>query len=114
MNHEVINVKNLTDNPAFYIKLEEIRAESGRRIDDEIIESICCNIVEYLGPREGREMCHIVNPHEFAEVVDIVKISYWDVYGDRHEMVCKVNGKDKLNFTCIPQNVFNENIKRTK
>jgi len=110
----IINVMNLTDNPAFYIKLGEILAKSDKRIGNEIIENIRCNIVEYLGSREEREMCHVVNSYKFAEVVGTIKISYWDVYGDRHEMVCEVDEKDKLIFTCMPQNVFNENTKRTK
>jgi len=107
----IINAKNLTDNPAFYIKLEEIAAKSGKRIDNEIIKNISCNIVEYLGPREEREMCSIVEPHKFAEVVDIVKISYLDAYGDWHEMVFKVGGRDKPIFTPIPQNIFEQKRK---
>jgi len=107
---EAINVKNLTDNPAFYIKLEEINAKSCKKIDDEIAKNIgySCNIVEYLGPREEREMCYIANPYKFAEVVDIVKISYWDAYGDWHEIVFRVDRKDKIVFTPVPQNIFKQ------
>jgi len=105
-----INAKNLTDNPAFYIKLE-VNPKSGKRIDDEIIKNIRCNIVEYLGPREERGMCHIVDLYKFAEVVDIVKISYLDAYGDWHEMVFSVEGKDKLIFTPMPQNIFKQERK---
>jgi len=103
----IINVKNLTDNPALRIKLE-VNLKSGKKIDDEIEKNIKCDIVEYLGPREEREMCRIVEPHKFAEVVDIVKISYLDADGNSYEMVFSVNGKDvngkvKLSFIPIPQ-----------
>jgi len=107
----IINVKNLTDNPTFRIKLEEVNPKSGKKIDDEILKNIKCNIVEYLGPREEREMCYIDEPHKFAEVVDIVKISYLNAHGDWYEMVFRVEGKDKLIFMPIPQNVFEQKRK---
>jgi len=104
-----INVRNLTDNPAFYVKLWRIDAKIGKRIGDEILKNVDCDIVEYLGPREEREMCRIFDPQRFAEVVDLVKISYWDAYGDWRETVFWVSSeRGRLVFTPIPQNILKQ------
>jgi len=99
----IINVKNLTDNPAFYIEVETLNTEN-----NEIKENIKCDIVEYLGPREEREMCYIYDPRKFAEVVNTVKISYLDGDDNRYVMEFKVNSKEvngevKLSFIPIPR-----------
>jgi len=104
----IINVRNLTENLAFYVKLEEMVAKHGKRID-EILRNVNCDIVGYLGPREEREMCHIADLRKFVEVVDLVKISYLDVYGDWHETMFRVSSKeDRLIFMPIPQNILKQ------
>jgi len=101
----IISVRNLTDNPAFYVKLQSVDAKIvGGVAVGETSNNVDCRIVEYLGPREEREMCRINDPQRFAEAVDIVKISYLDAYGDWYEVVFRVSSeRGRLIFTPMPQ-----------
>jgi len=108
----IINVKNLTDNPAFHIKLEEIRDKKGKKIDGEF------EIAEYLGPGEEKKIRISKDSAKDTDTIKNIKdckISYWDIYEDRHEIVCKVNEEDgQLTFTCMPPRVFKQKRKDEK
>jgi len=102
----IINVRNLTNNPAFYVKLEEMTPKTSK---NEVTKYVDCNVIEYLGPREEGELCRIIDPQRFAEVVDLVKISYLDAYGDWHETMFRVSSEgDRLIFMPIPQNILEQ------
>jgi len=92
-----VTIRNVSSIPVLAIRVEEIVPKSNADIK-EIADIARCEIVAGLGSKDTAELCSIEDLHRFIEAVDSIKISYYDVFGNRYERIFKAKWNGKLIF----------------
>jgi len=89
----VIVALNVGKGPAFTVRVEEIRLK-------ENMDSVKCDVVAGLGTKEKTVLCLVEDPLN----VELIKISYYDAFGNRYEQSFRVKWDGRVIFVPIFQN----------
>jgi len=93
---------NAGKGPALAVRVEEIRLRKGGSVAENM-DSVKCDAVAGLGTKEKAELCLVEDPLKFIEDVELIKISYYDAFGNRHERAFRVKWDGRPIFVPIFQ-----------
>jgi len=101
----MINVKNLSDNPAFNILLSRVLSENHNPVPPNIWRNLIrCSIIEHLAPKEEKELCALTSEdlQQLLKVARVLEISYIDRYGDWHYMDFMISIDKEADMVLMP------------
>jgi len=94
---------NAGKGPALAVQVEEIRLRKGGSTAENT-DSVKCDVVAGLGTKEKAELCLVKDPLKLIEDVELIKISYYDAFGNRYERIFKVKWDGRVILVPIFQN----------